>query len=86
MKKTHKERDEDSRIHQHQAQHGSPAVAEAVGDGSSHKYTEESTALTGLEQRRLPLGLDGPLPVVEYTVVFLESGLRDEVSVEEHVE
>ena len=85
-KKTHKERDENGRIHQHQSQNGSPAVAEAVGDGSSHEHTEESTTLSGLEQRRLPLGLDGPLPVVEYTVVLLESGLRDEVSVEEHVE
>jgi hypothetical protein len=89
---TYEERDEDRSVHENQAEDGRPAVSENIRDGTGHEHTNESTALTGLEERRLPFRLDGvhlrhDARVGHHDAVsLLEVKERDEVAVEEHVE
>lgn len=82
---THKEGDENRRVHQNQGQNGRPAVAKTVGDGSGQKDTDKSATLPGLEESTLPLGWDGRVAVNQHAVLPLESGQGDEVAVQEHV-
>jgi len=86
--KTHKEGDEDCGIHHDQTGNRSPAVADAVRDGTSEEDTNESTTLARLEERTLPFGLDGESGTIRAwnAVSVLEGRLRDKVSVQEHVE
>jgi len=86
-KTTHKEGDEDCSVHQNQADDGSPAVADAIGDGTSQEDTNESTTLTRLEKRALPFGGNSKATVGSHdTVLSLEGGKSDKVTVEKHVE
>lgn len=50
----YKEGDENGGIHEDQGQDGCPAVAKAVGDGSSQKDSHKSTTLASLEEGALP--------------------------------
>jgi hypothetical protein len=89
---TYEEGDEDRSVHKNQAKNGRPAVSENVRDGTGHEDTNESTALTGLEERRLPFRLDGvdlwhdARVGDDDAVSLLEVKERDEVAVQEHVE
>lgn len=85
---TYEEGDEDGGVHHDQGQDGSPAVADAVGNGTSEEDTDESATLTRLEQGTLPFRLDGfSCSVgVGHTISVLEGSQGDKVGVQEHVE
>ena len=84
---TYKEGDEYCGIHEKKGQDGSPSVSENVGDGSSHKNTEEGTALTRLEECTLPFGRDRIFRCRDPDAVSsLECRKCDEVAIQEHVE
>lgn len=89
---TYKEGDEDRSIHENETKNGRPAVPENIRDGASHEYTDKCTALTGLEEGRLPFCLDGVNRRhdagvgYEDAVSLLEVLECDEVAVQEHVE
>ena len=84
---THKEGNENSRVHQTQGQDGSPAVSDPVGNGSGQENPDESTTLTGLEEGALPSGWNGPTGSINVDAEpFLKSGKGDKVGVQKHVE
>lgn len=84
---TYKEGNEDGGVHQNQRQDGSQAIAETVGDGSGQEDADKGATLAGLEEGALPFGRDGVAGALdEDTIMLLESGKRDKVAVEEHVE
>lgn len=85
---THEERNEYGGIHQNERQDSSPAVAETSGDWSGKKNANESTALARLEESTLPFRFDG-ISIFAFNfdaVPLLESGLRDEITIQKHVE
>jgi len=57
----YKEGDENRSVHQEQPKECRPSVAQSVGDRTSEKDTNEGSALSCLEKRRLPLCRDGVL-------------------------
>ena len=84
---THKERDEDRRIHHDQAQDGRPTVSNPAGNGTRQKHADKGTALTRLEKGTLPSGWD--CPAVRSGLnskVFLKCLKRDEIGVQKHIE
>ena len=89
---TYEEGDEDRSVHENEAKNGRPAVPENICDGASHEYTDKCTALTGLEEGRLPFCLNGVNRRLdagvgyEDAVSLLEVLECDEVAVQEHVE
>lgn len=84
---THKERDEDGGVHREQCQDGGPAIAQTVCDRTCGEDAYESTALTRLEQGTLPSGRNRETRALDVdTILVLESGQGDKVSVEKHVE
>lgn len=50
----YKEGDENGGVHENQGQDSCPAVAKAVGDGSSQKDSHKGTTLASLEEGALP--------------------------------
>lgn len=85
--KTYEERDEDGGIHQDERQDSGPTVAETVRNWTGKEHTDESTALTGLEEGRLPFGGNGEGAISKInTVALLEGRLGDEIAVEKHIE
>lgn len=82
----HEESDENRGVHQEKRHERRPSIAQSVGDGTSEKDTNECTALSSLEKRRLPLSRDGVLhdsTGIEANlnaVSFFEPGQSDEVA------
>ena len=89
---TYEEGDEDRSVHEDQAKNGRPAVSEDVCDRTGHEDTDKCTALTGLEEGRLPFCLYGVNRRHdagvgnEHAISLLEVLECDEVAVQEHVE
>lgn len=84
---TYKERDKDGRVHKHQSKDRRPSITKAVGNRSSNKNTYKSTTLASLEESTLPSCGDGPAMALNVdTVMLLEGGKGDKVSIQEHIE
>jgi hypothetical protein len=84
--KAHEEGDENRCVHQEKRHKRRPSVTQSIGDGTSEEDTNECTALSSLEERRLPLSRDGVLhdsSGIEANlnaVSFFEPGQSDEVA------
>jgi hypothetical protein len=84
----YEEGDEYGGVHEDKSQQRSQSVTQTISDRSGHEDADESTALTGLEERALPLGLDGLAGLASDldAVALLERRQSNKVTVQEHVE
>lgn len=76
---------EDEDVQEHEASQGSVTVSDTASEGTSEEDTDKRTELPRHLKRRLPLGLDDPLAVMQYTEIFLELREGDEVADEEDI-